>query len=212
MWKTLTFALILVNVIFFMIEPKDQFGEVDLNDPFNQNLYFTPDHALQMPWTFVSSMFMHADLEHIFFNMFALFIFGLFLENRVRPTTFLLVYFLAGIVGNFGYMLTTYAGFFPGLTPGTPGLGASGAIYGVMGALGVIAPRASIYIMLIPIPIPMFVAVIIYAIIEVLGLFAPGTIARGAHIGGLAVGVLAGFVLRYQANRTRDKVSYIWEH
>lgn len=185
----ITIVLILINVVFFFVQPKTSGFSIDTSDPFNAFLQFTPATALEMPWTFITSTFMHADLTHLAFNMFALFIFGLFLESRVRPHTFLAVYFLAGVVGNVGYMLTASDST-------VPGVGASGAIYGIMGVLGAIAPRVPIYMMLIPIPIPMFIAVILYGIIEFLGFFAPGNIARGAHLGGLFLGLLYGWWLR----------------
>lgn len=206
MIKSITLILILINVAFFFVEPKTAGFNIDIADPLNRLLEFTPATAFDMPWTFVTSIFMHADLSHLFFNMFALFIFGLFLESRVKPHTFLLIYFLAGIVGNLGYMVTASNSL-------VPGVGASGAIYGVLGVLGVIAPRASIYVMLLPIPVPMFVGVIVYALIEFLGFFAPGNIARGAHLGGLAFGVLYGLWLRWQVKRRKSKsrVRYFWE-
>lgn len=206
MIKSITLILILINVAFFFFVEQTTGFSIDITNPLNRLLEFTPATALDMPWTFVTSIFMHADLSHLFFNMFALFIFGLFLESRVKPHTFLLIYFLAGIVGNLGYMATAANSL-------VPGVGASGAIYGVLGVLGAIAPRASIYVMLLPIPVPMFVGVIIYALIEFLGFFSPGNIARGAHLGGLAFGVLYGLWLRWQVKRqeSRNRIRYIWE-
>ena len=198
MLKSLTFILIVINLVVFVIEPKTAGFSIDIDHPINEMLQFTPAKALDMPWTFVTSTFMHADLQHIVFNMVGLFIFGLFLESKVRPVTFIVIYLLAGIVGNLGYMITASDSL-------VPGVGASGAIYGVMGVLGVIVPRASIYVMLIPIPVPMFVAVIFYAIFEFLGFFAPGNIARGAHLGGLFIGVAYGFWLRHQYTKRYRK-------
>lgn len=192
---SVTFILIIVNVAMFLIEPKSGFLTIDVMNPLNQLLQFTPAHAFEMPWTFVTSTFLHGDVAHLFFNMFGLFMFGIFLESRVKPSTFLLLYFLAGIVGNFGYFFTEYI---TGSDMLQPGVGASGAIYGILGFLGVIAPRVPMYVALLPIPVPMFVAVIIYALIEFLGFLAPSNIARGAHLAGLAVGLGYGFWMRYR--------------
>ena len=205
----LTFILIAVNIFAFIILPFTGLKEV---------LQFTPALAAEMPWTFITSTFMHADISHLLFNMFALFIFGLFLESRLKPQTYLLVYFLAGIAGNVGYMLSVLVGLVPDVTlsNGTvfpaeliPGVGASGAIYGVMGILGAIAPRSPIYMMLLPIPIPMFIAVIIYAVIEIFGFLTPSNIARGAHLGGLVFGVAYGIYLRHQYKRQLRRMNPI---
>jgi membrane associated rhomboid family serine protease len=131
--------------------------------------------------------------------MFALFIFGTFLERKIRERDFLLIYFIAGIIGNIGYMLTAP-------TMATPGLGASGAIYGIMGALAILYPTATVYVFYIP--MPMIIAAFVWGATEFLGLFAPGSIAHGAHIGGLFIGILYGFYLRRQSQQLSRNVIY----
>jgi membrane associated rhomboid family serine protease len=200
---SITIVLILINVAMFFIEPKAGGFNIDTTHPLNQLLQFTPAFAFEMPWTFVTSTFLHGDLAHLFFNMFGLFMFGIFLESRVKLGTFIFLYFLAGIVGNFGY-------YFTASDPFQPGVGASGALYGILGFLGVIAPRVPMYVALLPIPVPMFVAVIIYALIEFLGFFAPSNIARGAHLAGLAVGLLYGFWMRYQHREKQNTFRIIY--
>jgi len=181
----LTLTLISICVIVFFLENFIPAGQFE----------FVPAHAFSSPWTFITSIFLHANFEHLFFNMFALFIFGIYLEGRVKPSHFILIFFLAGIVGNLGYMITAP-------TETTPAVGASGAIYGVMGALAVIAPSAVVYFGFMPVPIA--VAAVIWWLTEFLGLFVPGTIAHGAHLAGLFIGVLFGFYLR---SRTRRVIS-----
>lgn len=119
--------------------------------------------------------------------MLALLIFGTFLEPRVTGRMYLLIFFLAGIVGNLGYMVTASSSTIPGL-------GASGAIYGVMGAVAVLEPFATVYLGFAP--MPMIFAAFIWTLTEFLGLFVPGNIAHGAHLAGLFVGIAFGFYLR----------------
>jgi len=78
--------------------------------------------------------------------------------------------------------------------------------------LAVIAHRAHIYVMLLPIPVRMYIGVIIYALIEIF-FFNRSNIASGAHLGGLAIGVLYGFYLRHLIKKIerRHRVRYIWE-
>lgn len=149
---------------------------------------FTPSLAFSRPWTFITSIFLHApppDASHIFSNMFALFLFGFYLESRITVKNYLLIFFLAGILGNIGYMITTS-------DANIPALGASGAIYGIMGTLAILIP-----FQIIPfIYMPMIVAVVFWALIEFLGLFAPSGIAHGSHLAGLFIGVAFGLYLR----------------
>jgi len=151
---------------------------------------FTPAYAFSRPWTFVTAMFLHANLTHLFFNAFALLMFGSYLESRVTRPTFISIYFLGGILGNIGYMLTSS-------DPFIPGIGASGAIYGIMGALAVLAPKSVVFVY--GIPMPMIAALFLWGALEVFGVFVPtGNIASGAHLFGLIVGVAFALYLRRQ--------------
>jgi membrane associated rhomboid family serine protease len=178
--STWTFILIAVCFVVFILE---------LFTPIEKYTYFVPAYALSRPWAFITSIFLHADFSHLFFNMFALFIFGVYLEPRVSGKAYLLIFFLAGIVGNLGYMLTAFDSTIPGL-------GASGAIYGIMGAVAVLDPYAIVYLGFVP--MPMIVAAFIWTITEFLGLFVPGNVAHGSHLAGLFVGAVFGFYLKRQ--------------
>lgn len=160
--------------------------------PFGDFL-FVPATAFERPWTFITPIFLHGGFQHLFFNMLALFFFGLSLESRIGRKQFLLVFFVAGIFGSLGYMITA-------ANPYTPALGASGAIYGVMGALAVVAPFSIVYVGYAP--MPMILAAFLWGTTEILGLFGPPTgIARGAHLGGLFFGIIYGFYLRRKLAR-----------
>lgn len=133
------------------------------------------------PWRAVTSMFLHGSFTHILFNMFVLFMFGTVLEKKVGSMWFVLIYFAAGITGSLGFDLLS--------EPGILAVGASGAIYGVMGALAVLVPRMVIYFY--GIPMPMYVAGILYAAIELLFLGRADNIAHSAHL----LGLVGGFIM-----------------
>ncbi|MCZ6613499.1 MAG: rhomboid family intramembrane serine protease [Thaumarchaeota archaeon] len=149
---------------------------------------FVPLLAFDMPWMFVTSIFLHADLSHLFFNMFSLLIFGIYLERMVGGRLFLILFFAAGIIGNVGYIVTSGNAL-------VPAIGASGAIYGVMGTLAVLAPFLLIFVYGI-LPLPMIVAAGAFAVLDIMGLLVPSGIAHGAHLAGMIVGIGAGLYLR----------------
>jgi membrane associated rhomboid family serine protease len=143
---------------------------------------------LSQPWRIFTSMFLHGGLEHFFLNMFALFVFGGALERRVGTPMFLLTYLLSGVVASVGFLI------FNG--PDVPALGASGAIYGLIGALVVIAPNMRVYLFG-GIPMPMVAVGVLYAFIEFVSLGNAGledNIAHSAHLLGLAGGF---FILQW---------------
>jgi membrane associated rhomboid family serine protease len=183
-----TFTFLIIAVIVFFLQ---------LTNIFDWRLFaFTPAFALEMPWTFITSIFLHADLTHLLFNMFALLMFGLALENRIGPRNYLIIFFIAGILGSVGYILTAR-------NPLIPAIGMSGAIYGLMGALAMIMPGTMVWIGGFA-PMPMIFAVFFWGISEFLGLFSPSNIARAAHLGGLLVGILYGLYLRKQEAKRKQ--------
>lgn len=156
-------------------------------------LVFFPGYALRAPWMFLTSIFLHADPTHLLFNMFALFFFGTALERRIGGKAFVSLFLLSGILGNAGYLLTT-------TDLHTPALGASGAIYGVMGALAILEPFMMVFIYGM-LPVPMIVAAALWALVDLAGLLVPSGIAHGAHLGGMIVGVVFGIRVRQQRSR-----------
>lgn len=177
-----TFIFILAILAFFVYQ--------NISDTWIE-LAFFPAFAFREPWTFVTSIFLHADFLHLFFNIFALFFFGMYLERMIGNRAFVALFFASGIVGNMGYLVTAS-------NPYIPAVGASGAIYGVIGALAVLAPLLLVYIYGF-IPVPMALAAVIWALIDLGGLFVPSGIAHGAHLGGMLVGLLYGAFLRIRA-------------
>lgn len=160
---------------------------------------FTPAYAFAQPWTFITSIFLHASFDHLLFNMLALFIFGLYLESRISEKQFLFIFFLAGILGNLAYWMTAPLGTIPAV-------GASGAIYGVMGMLAIMYPGLVVYFFGFA-PMPMIFAAAIWFLMEFTGMFTPSNIAHQAHLAGLIIGAAYGMYVRKQ----RNKLVFFWE-
>lgn len=138
-----------------------------------------------MPWQLLSYSFLHADFGHIFFNLFALFIFGQALENLWGTKRFVIYYFLTAAGGALLHMLVS--------SPTVPTIGASGAVFGILTAFGMTFPNREIYLLFFPFPIKAKYFVIGYGALELLnGLAVSGSrVAHFAHLGGM----LAGFIL-----------------
>ena len=184
-----TFLFILVILIFFVYQ---------LASDTWIYLAFFPAFAFYEPWTFITSIFLHADFIHLLFNLFALFFFGIYLERIIGNGSFASLFIVSGIVGNVGYLLTSS-------NPYIPAIGASGAIYGIIGTLAVIAPSLLVYIYGF-IPVPMALAAAIWVLIDIAGLFMPTGVAHGAHLGGMVVGLIYGAYLRARVKWVKVRV------
>lgn len=186
--------------------------------------YFESDFFY--PHQFITYMFMHGDFGHLFFNMFAVFMFGRTLEMVWGPKRFLTYYLLTGIGAAALQTLIIYIrlhtleaeispellhAFYSKSTDmwGTasegqilsqmaqlinvPMVGASGAVFGILVAFGMLFPNAELFLMFIPIPIKAKYFVIGYGVMELYLGFAnnPGdNIAHFAHLGGLLTGLI----------------------
>jgi membrane associated rhomboid family serine protease len=139
-------------------------------------------------WRLVTSGFLHANLWHIGLNMYLLWILGGMLEPAIGKVRFLVVYFTALLGGAFGALV---------VSPLSPTVGASGAIFGLMGATAVVMHRRGINI---------FEAGIggLILINLVLSFVIPG-ISVGGHLGGLVAGALAMLAI-HEADRHRQPV------
>ncbi len=147
-------------------------------------LGLSPASFFSQPWTIITNLFLHASLWHIFANMLTLFFFGSYLTSLVGTTRFLIVYFGGGILGNILYLVLG--------PPLSIAIGASGAIFALGGALAVMRPRLRVLVFPIPLPIPLWAAVIGGFIILS---FVP-RVAWQAHLGGLILGLIAGYLFR----------------
>ena len=183
-------VIIIVNLMFFMAtlvsgEGRYPFGDYHevISDKFTYYLGLIPYYFMERPWTIITSMFVHAGFGHIFGNMITLYFFGSFLHRLIGSGRFLLVYFVGGIVGNALYLLLGDAL--------SIAVGASGAVYAIAGVLVVMVPRLTVRLYFF-IPMPLWVVVLVFFVIWS---FIPG-VAWQAHLGGLAVGLIAGYFFR----------------
>ncbi len=143
-----------------------------------------PALFLDRPWTILTSMFIHAGLWHVMANMFTLFFFGQNIISLVGENRFFAVYFGGGILGGILYVLLA--------SPFSIAVGASGAVFAIGGALAMLRPRTKVIIFPIPAPIPLWAAIVGGFLILS---FFPG-IAWQAHLGGMIVGLIAGYIFR----------------
>jgi rhomboid protease GluP len=143
-------------------------------------------------WQLFTAMFIHMNIIHLLGNMFFLLIFGLRAEEMFSTPEYLLIYFLSGLAGN---LLTLLLG------PDMISAGASGAIFGVFGACTIYIRRAigqSI------------ITALMYAFFLFMINIGPGVNVL-AHLGGLAVGLLLGYILATKRKvRTQYKFSYTY--
>ncbi|MEM5820751.1 MAG: rhomboid family intramembrane serine protease [Candidatus Aenigmatarchaeota archaeon] len=153
-------------------------------------------------WRIFTSIFLHGDFLHLFYNSFALLIFAPILENTIGHRRFLIVFFTSGILGSIAYLLTSLV--INDLD--IPALGASGAIYGVIGTLAILRPTTIVFVYFIPVPL-LFLAMF-WIITESLGtllqLFGLKTsIAYQAHLAGLLFGIFYGYRLKERGIKIR---------
>ena len=197
-----TYRTVNLNVLWFLIALNISIFVIELvigGEPINKVidlLGLTPALLSQQPWTIISSMFVHGDILHILFNMISLYFLGSFFIRAAGEKRFLAVFFLGGIAGNALYFLLSYLvlrGFIPPFfgDPFKIGVGASGAIFALGGALAIMVPRVPVFIFFIPVPVPLWVAIIIFFLLS----FLP-RIAWQAHLGVLLLGLVAGLIFR----------------
>ncbi len=186
-WATL--VLVLVNTIIFI-------GSLAFKEAARA-LYLIPSELYKAPYTIITSMFMHADIFHLFGNMYCLWVFGDNIEDRLGKVKYLLLYLGSGICADIVYIITT-------TSPTIPTLGASGAVSGIMGAYLALYPGARInindMIFFRPIeyslPAWFYIGVLFFGL-QILWawLDIPG-VAWFAHLGGIATGFVTLLVLR----------------
>lgn len=214
--------LLIINALFFLADVVLGFKGIDLSNWLGLHYFQASGFAFWQPVTY---MFMHGNFGHLFFNMFALWMFGAAVENYWGTKKFLIYYFVAGIGGALVYELWQYIDFnyimhvqdYSGVQISLKEtitvdqfmnrftmVGASGAVYGLLLAFGMLFPNSLIYIyFLIPVKAKWFV--LIYGGIEVLYcIFASSDgIAHIAHLGGMLFGLLL-ILLWKKRDRRRD--------
>lgn len=192
-----TLVLIIINVVVFMI----MLVLMAINQNIMQYVGIMPSKILagQNTWTVITNIFMHASPTHLFMNMLSLMFLGGFLERILGRRRFIVFYILSGIFASlfFVFMALVFRSELNSLA-----VGASGAIFGIAGLLAVLTPRLPVYILFIPIAVPMwFASILILAIMWLFSVVGGLPIGNTAHLGGLIAGVIYGFYLRNKYKR-----------
>jgi len=215
--------LLIINGLFFLAQNTIGKNLINFEDIFALHTFQSP---LFEPWQFITHMFLHGGVDHILFNMFALWMFGSILENLWGPKRFLTFYIVCGLGAALAHMIVLYvetqqliatfnsydvitqqvrkAEFYYHLNGAT--LGASGAVFGCLAAFGYLFPNTYIYLyFFIPVKAKWFV--IFYAAFELYTAVANSAgdnVAHVAHLGG----ALVGFLMVYFWNKTNKKTFY----
>ena len=221
--------LLIINFVFYLATIAfDYVWHIDLAQYLGLHYIGASDFR---PYQFVTYMFMHGNFAHIFFNMFALWMFGNSIENAWGPKRFLIFYMVCGIGAGLTQELVQYIqlrdlvenyqyvklngqsipvdAYLNMLTT----VGASGAVYGILLAFGMMWPDSRIYIYFaIPIKAKWFV--IIYGLLELFsGFSSVDNVAHFAHVGGMLWGFLLilywrhkdnGWTPKFKINRNRN--------
>jgi hypothetical protein len=160
------------------------------------NLFVLNQFSWIQPWRFLTAIFLHGNIAHLILNLFALFLFGSILESQISSKRFLIVFFTTGILANI-----IAVNFYDS------SLGASGAIFGILGALIILRPLMITWVS--GIPLPMFVAGIVWAAIDLLGAYGflvgnpINNTGNIAHLSGMFFGILFGILYRKLIVRKR---------
>lgn len=205
---TVTKNLLIINVLAFLATLVAQTYGVDLEHYLGLHFFLASDFNVAQ---LVTYMFMHGGFTHLFFNMFAVWMFGRILEQVWGPKKFLFYYLVCGIGAGFMQeavqfiqyetVLAAYDNVNTGSTiiPMQDYLnmmttvGASGSVYGILLGFGMLFPNQQLFIFPLPIPIKAKYFVIGYALIELYSGLAnnPGdNVAHFAHLGGMIFGVI----------------------
>ena len=214
--------LLIINVLVYLLASVLQFGGKSLTDWGALHFFMASDfHVYQ----FITYQFLHGGFTHLFFNMFALWMFGCVIENVWGPKKFIFYYIFCGVGAGLCQEMVQYISFAAdGLTSMDPRqvlnvngqhlmtvdqimnlsstIGASGAVYGILLAFGMTFPNERIFIFPLPIPIKAKWFVAIYAIIEFVSAMSSvgDGVAHMAHIGGMLFGFLLILYWRKRPN------------
>jgi membrane associated rhomboid family serine protease len=195
-------TIILINVICFilftiLISSNIKFLDYIALKPFNilQGAYL---------WTFLTSMFMHGGFFHLFVNMLSLFFIGSLVEKILGKKRYLYVYLATGLFAGLFFVLSSLI-FTENFN--VYAVGASGALFGLIGLLMLLTPDLPVYIMFIPIPIKIkYAAPGILILLWIISALGDIPIGNTAHLGGLILGLAYGIYLR---KKYKNKTQYI---
>jgi membrane associated rhomboid family serine protease len=196
------YAIILINVLVFIgINTQS----IDIQNQIIQTIGLTPADVWTHPWQIITSMFTHQGFTHILFNMWTLYFFGSAILQLLGTRKFWIIYMVGGVMGSIFYIGLSYVGtslsfgWFGGIYD--TAIGASGAIFALGGALAVQRPGMRVVFFPIPVPMPLWIAIVGSFVVLTL---IPG-VAWQAHLGGLAFGAAMSW---YYKRHSFD--SYRW--
>lgn len=217
MFKTppVTKNLIIINVLMFALKYVLTLHGIDFDDLLGLHFALASNFR---PYQLLTYMFMHANFEHIFFNMFTLWMFGCVVERTWGARRFLLFYLVCGLGAGITQELWQFGQYYiEGLQSYTAvntgdalvpmdtylnawtTIGASGACYAVMLAFGMLYPNEVLILFPIPFPMKAKYFVVMCVVIELVSSFATnGNVAHFAHLGGMA---FAYFFIRHYRKR-----------
>lgn len=190
-----TRALIVANILVYLAQALTR-------DAFTGLVALQPVGPYFHVWQLVTYAFLHGSLAHIFFNMFALYMFGSELERYWGAPRFLAYYFASVLAAGGVQLATTYLS---GTYEST--IGASGGVFGLLLAFAFNFPRQRILLLIPPIPLPAWLFVTIYGVIE-LFLGVTGTqasVAHFAHLGGMLGGAVVMLYWRLEDRLRRPR-------
>ncbi|MEK6889376.1 MAG: rhomboid family intramembrane serine protease [Nanoarchaeota archaeon] len=164
---------------------------------FTELFVLDQDKYLQV-WRYLSAIFLHGGIVHLMYNLLALVLFGSILEKFIGSKRFLLVFFVSGVLANI-ISINFYSS----------SLGASGAIFGVIGALVIVRPWMTVWAF--NLPMPMIVAGILWAIGDLIGAvaFLSGNALSNtgniAHLSGMLFGIILGFIYKKPFSEEKNR-------
>ena len=188
--------ILIINLIVFILDyvMESRYG-IEMIDYLGLHFVTSQDFQFWQPLTY---MFMHADFSHIFFNMFAVLMFGPALEERWGSRRYLIYYLIAGLGAAFvqeAYWAISFnqmdAFSASVLSQIAVTIGASGSVFGILLAFGWFFPEVRMFLLFVPVPIRARTMVLIYALIELFSGVAPiqgDNVAHFAHLGGMIFG------------------------
>lgn len=219
---TITKNLLIINVLCFLgIIVARKYG-IDVENLLGLHFFLASGFNLGQLFSY---MFMHANFQHIFFNMFAVWMFGRVLEEVWGPKRFLTYYLICGIGAGLVQELVQYIEYatvwsnYQNVDTGTgiipmelflnelTTVGASGAVYGILLAFGMLFPNSQMFVFPIPVPVKAKYFVIGYAVIEFfLGVAGEGHVAHFAHLGGMLFGL--GLIIYWKKKNGGGQIYY----
>jgi len=192
--------LIIVNVLIMVVIAGLDMAYVPIPDL----RVFFPTSDYFKPFQLVTHMFIHADIGHLFFNMLFLVFLGPMVEDTLGSKKFLIVYLAAGLFSSFFDWMITYGMVQGGMMEmrrvlNTGHLGASGAVFGIVGAYGWLFPDRQVRLLIPPIPIKAKYLVLLLLVVGFL-MDREGNVGHYAHLGGALAGI--GLIYFWRKSRT----------